>query len=94
MKAKVPQFRSTRSVTVETDATVGATVGVNLYNKDGTLFDPGAAVAQPSDDSDANSGPALDDVQVSGDGVATVDGSLATGALSVGVDLANGWLLL
>ena len=39
MKARVPKHGNpTGFVVVETDATVGATIGANLYNADGSLF--------------------------------------------------------
>jgi len=40
-KARVPLFGQPRNfVNITPEATVGATIGVNLYNADGTLFDP------------------------------------------------------
>lgn len=43
-KVRVPLYGSPqKSVTVNADATDGATVGVNLWNRDGTLFIPAAA---------------------------------------------------
>lgn len=45
-KVKVPQFRSTRSVTVDPDATNGAVLGLNLWDETGELVDLDALVAQ------------------------------------------------
>lgn len=42
-----------RVIVVEEGATVGATIGINLFNADGTLFDP--AAAQAPDDTDETS---------------------------------------
>lgn len=40
-KIRVPLFQQPRNYRdIDPDATVGATIGTNLYNADGTLFDP------------------------------------------------------
>lgn len=47
MKARVPKHGNpTGYVVVETEATVGATIGTNLFNADGTKFDLGTFTQQ------------------------------------------------
>lgn len=88
-KVRVPLYGvgQQRVATVDTEATPGAIVGVNLFNPDGTLWQPSAAGAgTPS----SGGGIALDDVQVLADDPITVDGSLAQGAVTLGLsDLAD-----
>jgi hypothetical protein len=97
MKVKVPLFRSVRSVIIDTDATSGAVLGENLFNPDGSLVDIDAMIAAQLadagiDPSQPDTGISLDDVQMDGDGIADVAGSLAQGSVTVGIDLARNWM--
>jgi len=57
MKARVPKHGNpTGYVVVETDATVGATIGTNLFNADGTLFDLGTFTVQVAERQSAGVG--------------------------------------
>jgi hypothetical protein len=80
-KVRVPLYGvgQQRVATVDTEATPGAVVGVNLRNPDGSLFVPYTGEATPPD-----AGIALDDVQALADAPLTVAGSLAEGAVAYG----------
>jgi hypothetical protein len=100
-KVRVPLFKTSpvRSVAIEPDATRGATIGANVYNADGTLFDPAAGVTQIINQTidqtggTSDGGIALEDAQVAGDGLVAVAGSLAQGSVNIGLDLARAWML-
>lgn len=81
MRVKVPLFRTSpvRAVLIDSDATPGAVVGRNLYNLDGTLWEPPSTAAATPD-----SGISLDDVQALATAPLTVEGSLAEGAFTFG----------
>ena len=57
MKARVPKHGNpTGYVVVETEATVGATIGTNLFNADGTKFDLGTFTQQVAERQSAGVG--------------------------------------
>lgn len=56
-KVRIPLWgRPTNYAVVETDATLGATIGTNLYNADGTLFDIAAFTVQVTEGNAAGNG--------------------------------------
>lgn len=58
-KVRVPIFgRLSNYVAVEANATVGARIGLDLFNADGTLFDPEALLAQVAPTADPATPPA------------------------------------
>lgn len=75
----------------------GAILGVNLYDENGDLVDIDAMIAAALADAgidpdQPDTGISLDDVQMDGDGITDVAGSLAQGSVTVGVDLARAWM--
>ena len=49
-KVRVPIVNSAgKTAVLDTNATAGATVGTNLYNADGSLFDPSTAIQEVLD---------------------------------------------
>lgn len=80
-KVRVPLYGvgQQRVATVDTEATPGAVVGVNLLNPDGSLFVPDTSADAPP-----GAGIALDDVQALADAPITVTGSPAEGAFEYG----------
>lgn len=80
-KVRVPLYGvgQQRVATVDTEATPGAVVGVNLLNPDGSLFVPDTSADAPP-----GAGIALDDVQALADAPITVTGSPAEGAFKYG----------
>lgn len=72
-----------------------AVLGTNVYDAEGNLLhDADVLNAYDNDSAQGGSqtGISLDDVQVIGDGVTAVAGSLAQGAVRVGIDLARAWV--
>jgi hypothetical protein len=97
-RVKVSLFKTSpaRSVSIDPDATKGATIGENVYNADGTLFDPAQTVEtiinEINEEGGEGTGISLDDVEIDGDGLVDVDGSVAQGAVDIGLDLARAWM--